>query len=102
MVKLCGAPIAWGSQKQTVIAQSSTAAEFIAANDGLLQADWINLVVNELLSAVSLQASLTMLIDNQPTIHRIKKDANSGFQNAVDIRFHIIKDAWRTGSTTLE
>lgn len=35
VVKLNGAPIAWGSLKQTVVAQYSTTAAFIAANDSL-------------------------------------------------------------------
>jgi hypothetical protein len=46
---LFGAPVAWDSNKQSVVAQSSTAATFIAANDGLLQADWIKLLVDEIL-----------------------------------------------------
>lgn len=101
-VFLFGAPIAWGSCKQTVVAQSSTAAEFIAANDGLLQAEWIQLVVDEILHESRGELELTMCIDNQPTIHRIKRESSSGAQKAVDIRFHALKDAWKDGKMALE
>lgn len=99
---LFGAPVAWGSTKQTVVALSSTAAEFIAANDGLQQADWIKLLVDEILSPVIVPPKFTLLVDNQPTIHRIKKVGSSGAQKAVDIRYHALKDAWRTGTMALE
>ncbi|KAE9256321.1 hypothetical protein PF002_g194 [Phytophthora fragariae] len=71
---LFGCPVHWGSTKQTVVALSSTTAEFIAANDGLQQAEWIQLV----------------------------KEGNSGAQKEVDIRFQALKDAWRTGVMALE
>lgn len=47
--------------------------------------------MNEILAAAQLHAPLTMLVDNQPTIHRTKKDSNSGTQKVVDIRFHALK-----------
>jgi hypothetical protein len=56
-VFLFGAPIGWISQNQSV-----TAAEFIAANDGLLQAEWIKLVVDEILESGTLNINLTVLI----------------------------------------
>ena len=102
MAFLFGCPIHWGSTKQTVVALSSTTAEFIAANDGLQQAEWIQLVVQEVLGSSRLPVELTLQIDNQPAILRIKKEGSSGAQKAVDIRFHALKDAWRTGAMALE
>lgn len=99
VVFLFGCPVHWGSTKQTVVALSSTTAEFIAANDGLQQAEWIQLVVGEIGSS---KIKLTLQVDNQPAIHRIKRDGSSGAQKAVDIRFHALKDAWKTGVMTLE
>ncbi|KAE9045316.1 Retrovirus-related Pol polyprotein from transposon TNT 1-94 [Phytophthora rubi] len=99
---LFGCPVHWGSTKQTVVALSSTTAEFIAANDGLQQAEWIQLVVSEILAGQRSPFRLTLQVDNQPAIHRIKKEGNSGAQKAVDIRFHALKDAWRTGVMALE
>ncbi|KAE9345035.1 hypothetical protein PF008_g8938 [Phytophthora fragariae] len=45
---------------------------------------------------------LTLQIDNQSTIKRVKKDGTSGAQKAVDIRFHCLKEAWKTGFVALE
>jgi hypothetical protein len=101
MAFLFGCPVHWGSTKQSVVSLSSTTAEFIAANDGLQQADWIQLVTAEVLTDAN-PLQLTLQIDNQPTIHRIKRDGSSGAQKAVDIRFHALKDAWREGLMRLE
>ncbi|KAJ0398347.1 hypothetical protein ATCC90586_006770 [Pythium insidiosum] len=46
---LFGCPVHWGSTKQTVVTLSNTTAEFIAANDGLQQAEWIQLILAEVL-----------------------------------------------------
>lgn len=100
IVYLFGAPVAWGSTKQSVVAQSSTSAEFIAANDGLQQADWIQLVIAEILQEPPLKLILRM--DSVPAIHRIKREGSSNAQKAVDIRFHGIKDAWTTQRLALE
>lgn len=80
VIYLFGAPVAWGSTKQSVVAQSSTAAEFIAANDGLLQAEWINLQIDEVLKDILPPIKLTLQVDNVPTIHRSKREGSSGAQ----------------------
>ncbi|KAE9334786.1 hypothetical protein PF008_g13793 [Phytophthora fragariae] len=106
VVYLFGCPVHWGSSKQSVIALSSTTAEFIAASDGLQQAEWIKLVAMEVLTATTQDGPadlpLTLQIDNQSTIKRVKKDGTSGAQKAVDIRFHCLKEAWKTGFVALE
>jgi len=68
---------------------------------GLQQADWIQLITAEVLTNAN-PLQLTLQIDNQPTIHRIKRDGSSGAQKAVDMRFHALKDVWRGGLMRLE
>lgn len=97
---LFGCPIHWASTKQSVIALSRTTAEFIAANDGLQQAEWIQLALDEILAGA--EPKLTLLVDNQSTIHRIKREGSSNAQNAIDVRFHALKDAWRDDRMALE
>jgi hypothetical protein len=102
VVFLFGAPVGWGSVKQTVVAQSSTAAEYISANDGLLQAEWIQLTIDEIFSGHEASISLTLTVDSIPALHRIKREGYSNAQKAVDIRFHALKDSWTKGDMTLE
>jgi hypothetical protein len=45
---------------------------------------------------------ITMHIDNQSAISRIKHEGNSGAQKAVDIRFHAIKDAYKSQGLQLQ
>ncbi|KAE8901691.1 hypothetical protein PF005_g2974 [Phytophthora fragariae] len=79
------------------MALSSTTAEFIATSDGLQQAERIKLIAMEGLTATTQDGSedlpLTLQIDNQSTIKRVKKDGTSGAQKAVGIRFHCLKEA---------
>ena len=75
-----------------MIAQSSTAAEYIAANETLLQAEWLVMTANEITAGHAPTLKLNMLIDNDPAIKRIKKDGTSNAQKAVKIRFHHVKD----------
>ncbi|KAE9281721.1 hypothetical protein PR003_g27595 [Phytophthora rubi] len=93
--------LAWSSHKQTVVAQSSTTVEFITANDALVQAEWMQLIL-EILRSAKTKVCITFHIDNQPTIKRIQRDGSSGAQKAIDIRFHALKDAWRQGVMALE
>ncbi|GMF55290.1 unnamed protein product [Phytophthora fragariaefolia] len=95
-------PVAWSSTKHGVVAQYSTTAELIAANDGLLLAKWIKLVVDEILHQVLPPTKLTLQVDNVPTIHRIKHEGSSGAQKAVDICFRALKDAWKHDDMAIE
>ncbi|KAJ0394323.1 hypothetical protein P43SY_008763 [Pythium insidiosum] len=97
---LFGCPIHWGSTKQSVIALSSTTADFIAANDGLQQAEWIHVVLDEVLGTT--RPELTLLVDNQSTSYRIKREGSSNAQKAIDVLFHTLKDAWQSRRMALE
>lgn len=69
---LFGCPVHWGSIKQSVVAQSSTATEFIAVNEGMNHAEWVKLIMDEIFEGRKMPIKLVLQVDNQPTIHRIK------------------------------
>ena len=66
----------WSSVKQSVIAQSCTVAEFIAAHEGLLQAESVLLTLNETPHRPSSTCCSTTT--------QIKKDGTFDVQKAVD------------------
>ena len=76
------------------LSMSSTAAEYVAASDGMLQAEWIKLLLDELLQGHADPIDLDMKMDNDPAIRWIKKDGTSTAKT-IDIRFHYIKDCWK-------
>ncbi|GLE06668.1 hypothetical protein PINS_up016062 [Pythium insidiosum] len=57
---------------------------------------------NDTLESMLSDPMLTLQVGNQPTIYRIKKAGTSHTQKAVDIRFHALKDSWRTCNLALE
>lgn len=76
---LAGGPIVWASRRQSVVAQSTTEAEYIAAADATKKILWLR----QLMSSVNAeQKNATILrIDNQgaiklicnPELHRSTK-----------------------------
>lgn len=101
VVYLFGNVISWCAKKQSVVAKSSTAAEYIAADLAVEEALWIQSLLQELTCNLYDVNRVTTWIDNTSTISRIKKQATSNTQKTIDVKFHAIKDEWRKGSIDL-
>ncbi|KAE8903405.1 hypothetical protein PF010_g28707 [Phytophthora fragariae] len=69
LVKVHGNAVSWITRRQTVVAKSSTAAEFIAASIGIEEARWVRMLMQTLMDKPlpAIQAH----IDNQSTIAQI-------------------------------
>ncbi|KAE9040965.1 hypothetical protein PR003_g10605 [Phytophthora rubi] len=102
IVYLFGCPVHWSSSQQGIVALSSTAAEFIAASEGQTQSEWIKLMVDSVLKVdESVPPPLCLRMDSKSVIRRVKRDGSSDTQNAVDVRFHAVKDAFKSDLLTL-
>ncbi|KAE8877807.1 hypothetical protein PF006_g5650 [Phytophthora fragariae] len=66
-----------------------------------MQAEWISLVVGELLGD-DVEPAIVQQVDNLSAISRIKKDGSSNAQKAIDIRFHCVKDALKKNKMVLQ
>ena len=58
-------------------------------------------MMNELMMKECIVESINTWVNNKSTIFRIKKEANSGSQKTVDVKFHALKDEWKKGSINL-
>ncbi|KAJ8550298.1 hypothetical protein ON010_g10771 [Phytophthora cinnamomi] len=85
--------------RQTVVAKSSTAAGYIAADTSLEDLKWTAMLIYSL-TGVKL-TKIPMKIDDLSTIQRRKKKKTSNSQKSVDIAFHSIKDAYQDGTIKL-
>lgn len=47
LIDLCGSPIIYKSKKQTIIASSTTEADFIAANHAVKELVWLTTLMSE-------------------------------------------------------
>ncbi|KAE8711146.1 putative ribonuclease H protein [Hibiscus syriacus] len=82
---LGGGPICWKSTVQSVVALSTTEAEYMAAAEAAKEALWLTGLVKEL--GVQ-QGGVQLLCDNQSTIHLAKNQVYRARTKHIDVRFH--------------
>jgi len=99
VVRVFGNTVAWATRRQTIVAKSSTIAEFIAASMGIEEARWTRMLV-QTLTKKPLPA-IQAYIDNQSTIARIVNGRSSEAQKTVDCMFFDMKDAHRRGEVVI-
>ena len=87
--KLGECTISWGSKKQSVVALSTTEAEYIALSLACQEAVWLrNLLTNVQLK----QAVTTIHEDNQGAITLSKNPTSHSRTKHIDIKYHYVRD----------
>lgn len=89
IIMYCNGPISWCSKKQSVVALSSTEAEYIAATECCKEILYLKFLIEEL-TGKSVKATLN--IDNQSTIHLIKNGIGNKRSKHIDIRYRFINE----------
>jgi hypothetical protein len=87
---LGGAPIAWCSRKESVVALSSREAEYIAASLCACQAAWMENLIDEILGEE--HSAIEINIDNMSTINLAKNPVTHGRSKHIEMRFHYLRD----------
>nr|GEX04713.1 ribonuclease H-like domain, reverse transcriptase, RNA-dependent DNA polymerase [Tanacetum cinerariifolium] len=82
--------ISWQCKKQTIVATSSTEAEYVAAVSCCGQVFWIQ---NQMLDYGFNFMNTKIIIDNQSTICNVKNPVFHQKTNHIEIRHHFIRDA---------
>ncbi|GJY89373.1 hypothetical protein Tco_0504569 [Tanacetum coccineum] len=82
--------ISWQCKKQTIVATSSTEAEYVAAASCCAQVLWIQ---NQLLDYGFKTHEYQILLDNQSTICIVKNPVFHQRTKHIEIRHHFIRDA---------
>jgi hypothetical protein len=90
IITLGNGAIIWSSKRQPCIAQSTTEAELIAANETCREAAWLQNLLNSI-NVVQEEPTL-IFCDNQPSIKMIKNPGEHATTKHVDIRFLWIKE----------
>ena len=86
---LCGTPIIWRSTKQTITADSTCVAEYVAASTAAKELVWARSFLGEL--GIKLNAS-TLYVDNQGAISLIKNFQVNAKTKHLDIKLHMVRD----------
>jgi hypothetical protein len=95
-------PIAWGSKLQSIVATSTTEAEFIAAATGAKEGLWLRKLLNEILSVQPIPFSL--LVDNLAALSLIRnKTAGiSGRTKHIDVQYMFVRERHVKGDLVAE
>jgi hypothetical protein len=87
---LCGGVISWASKKQSVVALSSTEAEYVAASLACQEAVWLRVLLEDI---SFVQNKPTMIKeDNQGAIALSKNPKYHPRTKHIDIKHHFIRD----------
>jgi len=89
---LNGGAVSWRSFKESVIADSTTEAEYIAASEAAKEAVWIRQFLDGLKVVPSAQDPITLYCDNNGTIFQAREPKSSNKSRHVLRKFHVIRD----------
>ncbi|KAF2885473.1 hypothetical protein ILUMI_20701 [Ignelater luminosus] len=92
---MANGPVTWKSQKQTVVAQSTTEAEYIALALGVREALWLRSFLQEL----SIEATtINIKVDNQSAIKLTQAQQLHSRTKHIDVKLHFVRDECEKGS----
>uniref|UniRef100_A0AAV1TJP4 Polyprotein n=1 Tax=Peronospora matthiolae TaxID=2874970 RepID=A0AAV1TJP4_9STRA len=101
---LMGAPVSWGSKKQSSVSLSTSEAEYIALSLAIQEGKWMHRLLCEILDAAEDKSGpeLKIMEDNQSCIKMTKNPVNHGRAKHIDIKYHHIRDVVKRGDVKLE
>ena len=86
---LCGNAISWKASLQSIVALSTTEAEYIAITEVVKEALWVKGLVNEL---GMVQDCISVMCDSQSAIHLSKNKTYHERTKHFDVRLHFVRD----------
>uniref|UniRef100_A0AAV1VBB0 Polyprotein n=1 Tax=Peronospora matthiolae TaxID=2874970 RepID=A0AAV1VBB0_9STRA len=100
---LMGAPVSWGSKKQSSVSLSTSEAEYIALSLAIQEGKWVHRLLCEILAAANEPGpDLVIREDNQSCIKMTKNPVNHGRAKNIGIKYHHIRDEVKRGEVQLE
>ena len=113
---LCGGAINWKSRQQSIVALSTTEAEYVAATEACKEMVWLNRLLNDLSIPMLLQQPAdpitvqsiepipppVLYIDNQAALSLAKNPIHHNRTKHIDIRFHFIRQEVTAGTINLQ
>ena len=95
LVKLGTGAVSWSSKLQTMVALSTTEAEYIAAVEASKEIIWMRQFMGEL--GYPSSTSSTLLMDNQSAISVSKNPEHHGRMKHLDLRWYWLRDSVDSG-----
>ncbi|KAH9113412.1 hypothetical protein AeMF1_012380 [Aphanomyces euteiches] len=100
VVMLAGAAVVYASKKQSLVGQSTTEVEFIAAAEAAKSIIWLAELLTEL--RCTSNGPITLFVDNQSAIQVAQRTSAHGRTKHIRLRYHFLKDLVSEGMIHLE
>ena len=99
---LAGGAISWKSAKQTLIASSTMAAEFIACFEASNHGIWLRNFVTGLRVINGIERPLKLYCDNRAAVLYSNNNKSSSRSKHIDIKFLVVKERVQSGQISIE
>lgn len=99
---LAGGAISWRSAKQTLIASSTMAAEFVACYEASNQGIWLRNFVTGLRILEGTARPLKLYCDNKSAVLYSNNNRSSTKSKHIDIKFLVVKERVQSGQISIE
>jgi hypothetical protein len=94
---MSSAAISWKSKKQTIVALSTTEAEYIAASEAAREAIWLQRLLDDLLiiTTLSPRSSPTIIFaDSTGCLSQMENARHQERTKHIDIKYHYVRDVY--------
>ena len=92
MFTLNGGAICWKSVKQTLVADSTTKAEYVAASEAAKEVAWLKKFLLDLQVIPSANRPITLYYDNNGAVAQSKEPRYHKKQKHIERKYHLIRD----------
>ncbi|KAH9686891.1 hypothetical protein KPL70_014557 [Citrus sinensis] len=99
---LVGGAISWRSAKQTLVASSAMAAEFVACYESSNQGIWLRNFVTGLCILEGVERPLKIFCDNKSVVLYSNNNKSSTMSKHIEIKFLVVKERVQSGQISIE
>ena len=99
---LAGGAVSWKSAKQSLVASSTMAAEFVACHEASNHGVWLRNFVTRLRVVESIERPLKLYCDNNSAVLYANNNRSSSKSKYIDIKFLVVKERVQNGQLSIE
>ena len=96
---LAGGAVSWVSKLQTVVALSTTEAEYMAATQACKESVWIQRLLEELGHK---QEKITLFCDSQSALHIARNPAFHSRTKHIGVQYHFVREVVEDGCVDMQ